>query len=181
MHTHSGAHNYLFKYSTGYFFCIFSKSTVPMALQTMCHSTFGILQFKTMWAPPEQNTEEQREAFQPTALTYRKPLSHLAFATNRKAAVCECVCARTLACMFQFDCRSLPCLSMLIVFMHACVFADVNIFIYMGARCLCVCVCVFIGTYAWSRCNTSLYMVCVCAGVNYICVCLCVCLPHLSD
>ncbi len=141
MHTHSAAHNYLFKHSTGYFFGIFSKCTVPMALQTMCRSTFAILQFKTMQALPERNTEEQREAFQPAALTYRKPLSHLAFAASRKTAVCVCVCLH--AHTFQFDCMFLPCMSVLIVFMHACTCAHLNIFIFMSACCVCVCVCLY--------------------------------------
>ena len=103
-HTHSATHNYLFKHSTGYFSCIFSKCTVPIALQTMRRSTFGTLQFKMMWALPEQNTEKQEEALRPAALTYRKPLSHMAFAANRKAAewvfasVCLHACFSLIAC-----------------------------------------------------------------------------------
>lgn len=62
MHTQSGAHNYLFKHSMGYVFCISSKCTVPMALQTMCRSTFDSLQFKAIGAAPERNAEEQRRA-----------------------------------------------------------------------------------------------------------------------
>lgn len=111
------------------------------------------------------------EAFQPAALTYRKLLSHLAFAANRKAAECVRVPVCVFACTFQCDCMFLPRVSVLIVFMHACMCAHVNIFIFMSACCACV----FIGTYEWHRCNIC--SVCACAN----CVCVCLPVPHLSD
>lgn len=162
--THSAAHNYLFKHSTGYFFGIFSKCTVPMALQTMCRSTFAILQFKTMQALPEQNTEEQREAFQPAALTYRKPLSHLAFAANRKASESVCVSARVCTCMH------------ISIWLHvSTLLVSVNCF----HACMCVRTCKYIHLHECALCVSSLVhmndtdaMYAVCVPVQIICVCV---------
>lgn len=162
MHRHSGAHNYLFKHSAGYFFCISSKSTEPVALQTMCLSTFGILKFTTMRAPPEQNTEEQTDAFQPAALTYRKPLSRLPFANQQKdcwacACICACVCIGLIAGLY------LVCLDWLNCF-HACMGVRRCKCIHLRGCMLCVCL-------HWYICMKQMqymlvYCVCVCVRLE---------------
>lgn len=92
------------------------------------------------------------------ALTYRKPLSRLAFAANRKAAVYVCASVflwvRLIACFSL--CVGVNCL-------HACTYVRKYINLYIPASC----VCVLIGTQAWRRCNTCSYM---CVHVQMMCV-----------
>lgn len=141
-----------------------------MALQTMCRSTFGILQFKTMRAVPERNIERAERA-----LTYRKPLSHLAFAAKQERllsmSVHQCVCVHVSVWLHVSAwCVCVNCI-------HACMGA--NILIYVPACCAYVCLYRYI-------CVKKMHnmLVCnVCACANYVCVCVCAYfpVPHLSD
>lgn len=97
-------------------FCIFSKCTLPTALQTMCRSTFGILQFKTMRAVPERNIEESREIINIQEAIITSGLC------SQQEGCWVCLCISVFVCMCLSDCMFSVCV--LIVFMHVCEYID---------------------------------------------------------